>query len=388
MIFDTIIIGAGFAGIVIAERLSRMNDKKILLVEQRNHIGGNCYDSYDEHGILIQKYGPHIFHTDNEQVWSYLSEFTDWHCYQHKVFGMIDGHEVPIPFNINTLYSLLTHNLASRIEEKLISHYGFGKRIAVKELHQSGDVDLDFLAGYVNDKVFLDYTTKLWGMKPEALSDEIFARVPITISRDNRYFNDKYQGLPKFGFTRMFEKMLNHPNIKILLNTSMQDIIGVNQETGKINLLGQHFDGKLIYTGMIDELFNYKFGKLPYRALDFKFEMLNKEKYQNAAVVNYPNNYNFIRITEFKHLTGQIHPNTSILREYPCQYKKNDPEKNVPCYPIFTSENQKLFEKYNQLIKQYENIISIGRLAEYQYYDMDDIVERALKVFERAFETL
>lgn len=387
MNYDTIVIGAGFAGIVIAERLASINGENVLLIEQRNHIGGNCYDFYDDHGILIHKFGPHIFHTDNKQVWNYLSYFTDWHHYQHKVLGQIDGQEVPIPFNLNTLYNLVSNKLASRIEEKLICEFGFGRRLPIKELQQSKDEDLQFFSRFIHEKVFFNYTIKHWGMKPEEVSSEVFARVPIVISKDDRYFHDRFQGLPKYGYTRMFEKMLDHPNIKILLNTPMHEIIEIHSDTGNILFMGRSFNGKLIFTGMIDSLFNYKFGELPYRSLKFEFETIQKKYSQKAAVINYPNNYDFTRITEFKHMTGQKHHLTTILREYPCQYQKDDPDKNVPCYPILTSENQTMLGKYMDLIKRFDHIIPLGRLAEYKYYDMDDMVEKALMVVKNKFLT-
>jgi UDP-galactopyranose mutase len=383
MNFENIVIGAGFAGMVVAERLARINNDRILLIEQRNHIGGNCYDCYDNNGILIQPYGPHIFHTDSQKVWLYLSQFTDWHYYQHKVLGMIDGQIVPIPFNLNTLYALFPSGLASRVEDKLISKFGFGKKLSVSELFKSEDADLQFLAQTVREKIFLNYTIKQWGINPEEIT-EIFNRVPVVISKDDRYFHHRYQGLPKHGFTRMFEKMLDHPNIKILLNTSMKEIVEIYPEKNEIRFMGNQFEGNLIYTGMIDEMFDFKYGELPYRAIKFDHEGVNKEFFQKGAVINYPNDYDFTRITEFKHLTGQTHHHTSILREYPCHYSKDD--SHVPCYPIITPENQAILKKYMKLIGQFKNILPIGRLAEYKYYDMDDMVARALDIFETKFK--
>jgi UDP-galactopyranose mutase len=380
MKIDNIIIGAGFAGIVVSERLARINNAHVLLIEQRNHIGGNCYDCYDNKGILIQPYGPHIFHTDNQKVWLYLSQFTAWHYYQHKVLGVIDGQIVPIPFNLNTLYALFHHNLASRIEDKLISTFGFGKRLSVSELFRSKDADLQFLGTTVREKIFLNYTIKQWGIKPEEIT-EIFNRVPVVISKDDRYFHHRYQGVPKYGFTKMFEKMLDHPNIKILLNTPMKELIDIYPEKNEIRFMGNRFEGNLIYTGMIDELFDLKYGELPYRAIKFDHEGEDKEFFQKGAVINYPNDYDFTRITEFKYLTGQTHHCTSILREYPCHYSKDG--SDVPCYPIITSENQVKLKKYMKLIAKFKNIFPIGRLAEYKYYDMDDMVARALDVFEK-----
>ena len=363
----------------MAERLARINKAKILIIEQRNHIGGNCYDCYDERGILIHPYGPHIFHTDNKDVWTYLSKFTDWHYYQHRVVGMVDGQIVPIPFNINTLYDIFPKAHASRIEEHLIATFGFGKKVSIMELKQTEDSDLRLLAEVIHEKIFLNYTVKQWGVKPDKISSEIFNRVPVVISKDDRYFHDAYQGLPKYGYTKMFEKMLNHPNIKILLNTHMREVVDLDSDV--IRFMGNRFDGQLIYTGKIDELFEYKFGELPYRAIEFDHETLCKNNYQNFSVVNYPNNYDFTRITEFKHMTGQTHPFTSILREFPCWH--DEEKNNVPCYPVPTPENYRRFEKYMKLINKNSNLVPIGRLAEYKYYDMDDMVARALDVFDK-----
>ena len=380
MNFDYIIIGAGIAGLVLAERLAKINNANVLIIEQRNHIGGNCYDCYDENDILIHPYGPHIFHTDNNDVWQYLSQFTDWHHYEHKVSGMIDDKLVPIPFNLNTLYALIPQKKASMVEEKLNSMIGIGERLFITELMQSEDSDLKCLAKLIHDKIFLNYTIKQWGMKPEEISSEILSRVPVVIDRDDRYFLDRYQGLPKHGYTRMFKRMLEHPRVKILLNTTMKDVIEIDSETGNIDFMGSRFEGKLIYTGMIDDLFGFKFGELPYRAIIFDHETLKKEKFQNSAVVNYPNEHDFTRITEFKHMTGQKHHFTSILREYPCWYSNE--AKDIPCYPVLSSENNKKLEKYKKLAEKFPNIITIGRLAEYKYYDMDDMVAKALEVFE------
>jgi len=373
--FDYIIVGAGFAGSVMAERIANVLNKKVLIIEKRNHIAGNCYDERIEN-ILVHKYGPHLFHTSLKEVWDYLSNFTDWDIYNHRVLAFIDGQKVPIPFNFNTLYEVFPNELAKRIEKKLLENYKYNSKVPILELKKSKDKDLQFLADYVYEKIFVNYTAKQWNKKPEEIDSEVTARVPVFVGKDNRYFNDKYQGVPKDGYTKLFQNMLNHPNIKIMLNTGFKEVIKI--EDKKIYFLNQEFKGKLIFTGMIDELFDYKFGKLPYRSVRMKFEIIEKKYYQEVATVNYPNNYDFTRITEFKH----IHPiktnKTIILKEYPQKYIKN---KNTPYYPIFTKENQEKYNKYLEYSKSFENIILVGRLAEYKYYDMDDIVKRALEVF-------
>ena len=380
--FDVIIIGAGFAGAVMAERLATQKNKSVLVIEQRRHIGGNCFDEKNDCGILIHKYGPHLFHTDNAEVWNYISQFTDWTIYNHKVLAMVDGQFVPLPFNLNTLQKLFPPLLAEKFEKTLLNHYNYNEKIPISEIIKTDDADLKFLAKYINEKIFLHYTEKQWGQSAENIGSEVTARVPIFVGRDDRYFTDRFQAVPKNGYTEIFRKMLNHKNIKLLLNTNFKEVMEL--KCGKFYFLNQPFDGKIIYTGQIDELFENKFGELNYRSVDMKFETLNQESFQPAATVNYPNNYNFTRITEFK----KIHPveskSTTILREYPQNYIRG---KNVPYYPIFNEENKMRHEKYFAEALQVKNLILLGRLAEYKYYDMDDVIERALKVFHKEFDS-
>ncbi len=377
--FKYIIIGSGFSGSVIAERIANKLNKKVLVIEKRNHIGGNCYDFQTKEGIIVHKYGPHLFHTNYKKVWDYLSNFTDWHIYQHQVLGYIDGKKVPIPFNLNTLYALLPKTLAEKIEKKLLEKYNYGEKISILKLKKEKDKNLKFLSNFVYEKIFLNYTIKQWGIKPENIDEKVFERVPVVISKDNRYFHDKYQGIPKEGYTKIFERMLFHPNIKLMLNTNFKEIINVDIKNKKIYFLGQEFKGKLIFTGMIDELFNYCYGELPYRSLKLKFENLNQEYFQEVAVINYPNNYDFTRITEFKHIHPTKSNKTVILKEYPQEYIKG---KNDPFYPLFTEKNQEKYLKYKELAQKFSNLILIGRLAEYRYYDMDDAIKRALEIFD------
>ena len=378
--FDVVIIGAGFAGAVLAERLASQQNKKVLLVDKRQHVGGNCYDYKDDNGIIVHKYGPHLFHSNLRHVWDYLSQFTEWDIYQHKVLACIDGKPVPIPFNLNTLYEVFPDSMARRMEEKLLDEYEYNSKVPILKLKQSTDKDLQFLADFVYEKIFLHYTMKQWGMKPEEIDGAVTARVPIFIGRDNRYFNDEYQGVPKKGYTDIFNNMLNHPNIKLMLNTSAKEILELTDD--KIKLMGMPFDGKVIYTGLLDDLFDYKFGELPYRSVDMRFESIPKKDYQDAATVNYPNNYEFTRITEFKKVHYADVPNTTILKEYPQPYKRGE---NTPYYPIFTEKNQEMYTKYAEEAKKYNQLILVGRLAEYRYYDIDDMVERALQIYENEF---
>jgi UDP-galactopyranose mutase len=361
--FNYIIIGAGFSGSVIAERIANVLNQKVLIIEKRNHIGGNCYDYKDGNNIIIHKYGPHLFHTDYKDVFDYLSNFTDWQLYHHRVLAFIDGKKVPIPFNLNTLYEIFPKTLAEKLETKLLNKYHCNSKVPILDLLKEEDDDLKFLANFIYEKVFKNYT----------------ARVPIYIGRDNRYFTDKYQAIPKDGYTKIFERMLNHPNIKIMINTDFKELINIDYQNKKIFFMGQEYKGKLIFTGMVDELFNFKYGYLPYRSLELKFESIDQEYHQEAPVVNYPNDYDFTRITEFKHIHPTQSDKTTILKEYPKAYQ---PNVDIPYYPVFTKENQELYNKYKEEVERFNNLILMGRLAEYRYYDMDDAVKRALEVFE------
>jgi UDP-galactopyranose mutase len=378
-LFNYIVVGSGFAGSVIAERIANVLNQKVLIIEKRNHIGGNCYDYKDENNIIVHKYGSHIFHTDYKEVFDYLSNFTDWQVYQHRVLAFVDGKKVPLPFNLNSIYEVFPQELAKRLEVRLIEKYGYGAKIPILELLKEEDQDLKYLANYVYEKIYKYYTMKQWGLKPEEISPQVTARVPIYISKDNRYFTDKYQGVPKEGYTKMFERMLISPNIKIMLNTDFKEVISIDFENKKIYFLGQEFNGKLIFTGMIDELFNFKYGILPYRSLDFRFETIDQEYYQEAPVINYPNDYDFTRITEFKHIHPVKSEKTTILKEYPKPYSSNT---DIPCYPLLTKEAEEIYYRYKEEAEKFENLILVGRLAEYKYYDMDDAVKRALDVFE------
>ena len=378
---DFIVVGSGLAGVVVAEQIASKLNKKVLIIEKRDHIGGNCFDHKDDNNILIHKYGPHLFHTNHKEVVDYLSKFTSWDIYNHEVLCFIDGKKVPIPFNFNTLYEVFPNQKAKALEAKLLETYDYNSKIPILELKKSTDKDLQFLADFIYEKIFLNYTAKQWGMKPEEMDSAVTARVPVFIGRDNRYFNDVYQMVPKDGYAKMINKMLKHKNIKLMLNTEFKEVCEIKEND--FYLFDKKFDGKVIYTGQIDELFDYKFGDLPYRSVNMQFETIEKDFYQEKATVNYPNDYDFTRITEFKHIHPINTPKTTILKEYPQEYVRN---KNTPYYPIFTNENQNKYNQYLEYSKEFKNLILVGRLAEYKYYDMDDIVKRALEVFEESFK--
>lgn len=366
---DWLIVGAGYSGCVLAERIATQLDQKVLLVERRDHIGGNAYDYYNEHGILVHKYGPHIFHTKSKKVWDYLSQFTEWRHYYHHVLGVLEGKKVPIPFNLNSLYALFPPKYAEKLEDLLLENFGFGVKVPILKLRESANGELEFLANYIYEKVFLNYTTKQWNLKPEELDKGVTGRVPVYISRDNRYFQDTYQAMPKHGYTEMFRRMLAHRNIKVLLNTDYREVMN-----------DIRFN-KMVYTGPIDSFFDYMHGELPYRSLRFHFETLDAESYQEVGTVNYPNEYDITRITEQKYLSGQTSPKTTLVMEYPQAYI---PGKNDPYYPIPREENKKRYDLYLKDVKKLKgSVLFAGRLADYKYYNMDQATLRALGLFEK-----
>jgi UDP-galactopyranose mutase len=377
--YDCIIVGSGIAGATAARILAEEKGKKVLVIERRSHIGGNCYDCPDDHGILIHEYGPHIFHTDDEGVRAFLSRFTEWYDFGHEVVAKVGEDLIPVPFNLNTLHMVYDEKKAAKLEEKLLASYGEGSRVPIMELRKNEDEDVREIADYVYKNIFLYYTMKQWGQKPEEISPEVTGRVPIVISRDNRYFKDKYQGVPVKGFTPMFEAMLDHPNIEVWLNTDCTEVLEFVK--GKINFKGEKFGGDLIYTGAIDELFDCKFGRLPYRSLDFKFEHLDTESFQGRSVVNYTVSENFTRITEFKFLTGQEDADgTTIVKEYPFAY--SGAEGEIPYYAILDEKNEELYGKYKTLTEEFDRFYLLGRLAEYKYYNIDKMCRKAMDLVE------
>ena len=377
--YDCIIVGAGIAGATVARKLAEDGNKKVLIIERRNHIGGNCYDRPDEYGILIHEYGPHIFHTEEEPVREFLSRFTDWYDFGHEVVAKVGDKLIPVPFNLNTLHMVYDQEKANRLEKKLIEEYGQDSRVPIMKLRENADPDVREIAEYVYQNVFLKYTMKQWGQTPEEISPEVTGRLPVVISYDNRYFKDKYQSVPADGFTPMFENMLNHENIEVWLNTDCTDVLSFAE--GKVYFQNQVFEGELIYTGALDELFNCKFGRLPYRSLDFKFEHLDTDSYQDHSVVNYTVSEDFTRITEFKFLTGQKDTNgTTIVKEYPFAY--TGAEGEIPYYAILDEANQALYEKYKALTEEYDKFYLLGRLAEYKYYNIDAMTLKAMELAE------
>lgn len=373
---DVIIIGAGFAGATVANVLANKG-KNVLIIDKRDHIGGNAYD-YMEEDIMIHKYGPHIFHTNSKEVFDYLSNFTEWYKYEHKVLGHVDNKLVPIPFNFKSIEECLPEK-AEKLIDLLKKDYGEGKKVPIMELLSNENEDIRYLANYIYEHVFKYYTMKQWDMKVEELDSAVSARVPVNTSYDDRYFNDAYQYMPKEGYTKLIGKMLDNEHIEVLLGTNVTDILKL--EDGTIYYNGEVFEEDVYYTGALDELFEYKYGELPYRSLDLILERLNKT-FQDAATENYPeNDVKFTRITEYKHFM-EVEPKgvTYIHTEYPFPYRRNGEVGNVPYYPIIKDENQALYETYVKEASKYPKLHLIGRLAEYKYYNMDAIVLKALEM--------
>jgi UDP-galactopyranose mutase len=358
--FDTLIVGAGFAGSVLAERLARGSGQRVLVVDKRPHIGGNAYDRYDDAGLLIHPYGPHIFHTNSAEVFDYLSRFTEWRPYQHRVLASVDGQMVPMPINLDTVNRLYGLSLtAFEMEAWLAEVAEKRERIVTSE-----DVVVSKVGRDLYNKFFRGYTRKQWGLDPSQLDASVTARVPTRTNRDDRYFADTYQAMPKNGYTRLFESMLTHPNIKVMLNTDYREIVDL--------VPWRH----MVYTGPIDAFFDYKHGKLPYRSLRFEHVTLPQPRAQPVGTVNYPNDYAYTRITEFKHLTGQQHAHTSLVYEFPC-------DEGDPYYPVPRPENAALYKLYEAETESRPDVTFVGRLASYRYYNMDQVVGQALAAYKR-----
>lgn len=374
--YDAIVIGSGIAGAVAARVLAEEQEKSVLVLEKKAHIGGNCYDEEDHYGVLIHRYGPHIFHTSDEEVYAWLSRFTDWYSFGHEVVAKVGEELIPVPFNLNTLKQVYGEEKAAVLEKKLIETFGEGARVPILKLREQQDPEIQAIADYVYENIFLRYTMKQWGQKPEEIDPAVTGRVPVVISHDNRYFGDKYQGMPKDGYTPMFEKILDHPLIEVRIGVDAKEVLKLSEDTGKVLLHGEEFAGSIIYTGPVDELFGCRFGRLPYRSLQFEFEHLDIPDYQGHSVVNYTVSEEFTRITEFKHLTGQKTEGTTIVREYPFAY--TGAEGEIPYYAIMNPENNKLYEKYTALTGQFLNFHLLGRLAEYKYYNIDAMAARAI----------
>ncbi len=400
--YDMIVVGSGFAGATVAQICAANKGENVLVIEKRGHVAGNCYDEYDKHGIMIHKYGPHIFHTNSKEVHDYLSNFTQWYDYSHEVVAKVGDEYLPVPFNLNTLREVYGEKKSEELRGKLIEKYGYATKVPILELRKSDDPEICAIAEFVYENIFLKYTMKQWGQKPEEIDPAVTGRVPVLISDDNRYFQDLYQGMPLEGYTKLVENMLKNETITTVLNTDVKDIMmlkdgkvlinwsrisleNVLEGAATLDLDGATdeyvpFEGQFIFTGPTDELLDLKYGRLPYRTLRFDFEYIDEPEYQPRAVVNYTVSEDFTRITEFKKLTGQDTPGTTIMREYPMSYEAKDGQ--IPYYAIMNEKNNANYRQYADEIAKYPNVFLLGRLAEYKYYNIDAIVLKAMELAE------
>ncbi|HEX3045338.1 MAG TPA: UDP-galactopyranose mutase [Bacillota bacterium] len=357
--FKYIVVGAGFSGLTMAERIARQVKEHVLVIEKRNHIGGNCYDEYNPEGLLTHKYGPHIFHTNSQKVWEYVNRFTEWIYYQHRVMAYIDGAYVPLPISIETVNRLYNVNLSCMEFEDFIRK----RSLSFPVIDNAEKMALNLVGRDLYEKIYKNYTFKQWGLNPSELDKSVVERLPIRYNRDSRYFNDRYQGIPKLGYHNLFQKMLDSPYIHVLLNTDFKQILAS---------LDYEY---LIYTGPIDYFFDYKYGTLKYRSLKFESDIFDREIVQAAPVINYPNDFDFTRATEYKQMTQQVHPKTVVVREYPTW-------DGEPCYPVPQPECLKQYQLYEKETQSLENVLFVGRLAEYKYSNMDAIIDNALEIFK------
>lgn len=378
--YEVIIVGAGFAGSVIARELA-LKGKKVLILEKRAQIGGNMYEEIGKNGIPFHKYGPHIFHTNDENVFEYLKKFTKWFPYEHRVIGKINDKLVPIPFNFKSLEMLFPKEKADSIKEKLLQKYEPESKVSILDLINDNDELIKEFGNFVYENVFANYTAKQWEIPVEQIDKSVINRVPVVIGYDDRYFKDSIQYMPKNGYNEIFKNILDLENITIKLNQDANKLLKLDVNEKKVYFEGKEFNGIVVYTGPIDDAFSNEFGKLPYRSLRLDFEELNINKYQPSSVVNYPNEEKFTRISEFKYFYPENNEifnaeSTTILKEYPAKYDGN----NTPYYCIINEENNSMYNKYKDLSKGFKNLYFCGRLAEYKYYNMDAAVKRALEV--------
>lgn len=381
MKYDIVVVGCGFTGSVIARKLAEEENKKILIYEKREHIAGNMYDEYNSDGILIQKYGPHVFHTDNESVYQYISRFCEWKPFKVISKVNIDGKVLPSPFNYKAIDYFYSKKEGKELKESLETYFQGQEVITVIDLLESNNLEIKKYGELLFEKDYRPYTSKQWGISPEEIDISVLKRCPVFLSYREEYLNDKYEALPKGGFTKLFERMLSHPNITLITGRDILEDIKLDDKNNCVTLNGAIFDNPIIYTGAIDELLEYKYGQLPYRSLKFEWKNLNIDSYQTSSIVAYPQAEKFTRITEYTKMPIQkIEGKTTIAIEYPIPFKKETMQKIEPYYPIINEKNNSLYQLYLNLLSFFPNILACGRLGDYKYYNMDQAIERAFEV--------
>jgi len=381
---DFLVVGTGYAGSVCARILAERSSKSVRMIDRRDHIAGNMYDSYNKDGILVHWYGPHIASMNEQRVFDFLSRFTDWVPYHHRVNAEIDGVEVPLPINLNSIDLLFSVKKALQIKNALIESYGFDSNVPILQMKKSSNPMVSEFADYVFEKVFLHYTMKMWGLRPEEIDPSVTARIPVRVSYDDRHFLQKYQVMPKEGYTKLFQKMLDLPNIEVSLNTPARELLQLDEDTGKITVGGKVFTGVVIYTGALDELFDWNLGELPYRSLQFEFATYAQDYIQESTVLNWPDERPATRRTEMKRLTGQKKKGvTSTIVEYPGAYRRGAERFGEPLYPINNEMCNMLYAKYKKRLAKFPQIIPVGRLADYRYYNMEATIIRAMDVADQ-----
>ena len=381
---EIIVVGTGFSGGILARKLAEECGRKVTIIEKRPHIGGNMYDEYDEHGILIQKYGPHFLNTNKYFIIEFLEQYAELFPHDTKLLSFIDGNYVRLPFNFRTLQQLVGAKKSEALLAKMREKFAGRDRVPIFELVDSDDDDVREYGNLLFEKAYRTYTAKQWGLDPEDIDRSVLDRVPMAMNFDERYLNKDFQYLPKKGFTDLFKNMLDHPNIEVRLNTDALDYIEFDEENRKITYDGDQVE-LLVFTGAIDELFGLKYGRLPYRSLDIRYKYEEKKSILPEEIVSYPQAPGYTRSTEYKKFTYGIDkdiPVSMTATEYPLQYDPESENANIPYYPIIAEDNIKLYEKYLAEAEKYGNIVLCGRLAEYKYYNMDICIEHALEKFE------
>ena len=384
-----IVVGSGFSGSIIARRIAEELDIAVDVIERRAHIGGNAYDEYDENGILIQKYGPHFINTNNYDVIKFLLKYTKLFRHDARLLSFIDGEYVQLPFNFRTMQQLAGDERSVGLLKAMRAEFAGRDRVPIFELLSSGNEDVRSYGELLFEKAYRTYTAKQWGLAPEDIDKSVLERVPMAMNFDERYLNKDFQYLPMHGFTEIFKNMLDHKNINVTLNCDAMEHLELDADSHVIKYDNEKVD-LLVFTGAIDTLFGEKYGRLPYRSLDIRYEYFDEEKHLPCEIISYPQADGYTRKTEYKQFTYNAPraEKTVVATEYPLEYDPSDEKASIPYYPVLTDESSEMYAKYVKETNKYGNIVLCGRLAEFKYYNMDICIEHALQKFEEIKEKL